>query len=158
VTIAAFVALVVRYGLVVLFLPASALDKIVNFKGAVAQSEQTFKPRPLAVAAILAALAVEIFMSLGVVTGVADRMAALVMAAYCAATAVLFKRFWRPGDFWKPGDSQGRNLFWDFLKNLSLASGFLLITVGTDGAGLRPFLAHPLASSRPYAPEANHGV
>jgi len=41
--------------------------------------------------------------------------------------------------------------FWDFLKNLSLGAGFLLITVGTDGAGLTQFLAHPLASSHPYA-------
>ena len=90
-------------------------------------------------------------MSLGVVTGVADRMAALIMAAYCAATAVLFKRFWAQGDFWARGDSRGRDLFWDFLKNLSLGAGFLLIVIGTNGSGLQPFLAHPLASSHPYS-------
>ena len=90
-------------------------------------------------------------MSLGVVTGIADRACALVIAGYCAATAVLFKRFWAPGDFWASGDSKGRALFWDFLKNLSLGAGFLLIVVGTDGSGLRPFLAHPLASSHPYS-------
>ena len=97
-------------------------------------------------------------MSLGVVSGVADRLAALVMAAYCVATAILYKRFWQPGDFWAAGDSQGRTLFWDFLKNFSLASGFLLITVGTNGDGLRPFLADPLASSHPYASAEPHHV
>jgi len=44
------------------------------------------------------------------VTGVGDRMAALVLAAYCAATAVLYKRFWALGDFWAGGDSKARNL------------------------------------------------
>jgi putative oxidoreductase len=90
-------------------------------------------------------------MSLGVVAGVADRMAALILAGYCAATAILYKRFWAQGDFWASGDSKGRTLFWDFLKNLSLGAGFLLLVVGTDGSGLWSFLAHPFASSHPYA-------
>ena len=63
---------------------------------------------------------------------------------------MLFKRFWEPGDFWKAGESKGRELFWDFLKNFSLASGFLLITVGIDGHGWQSFLDSPLASSHPY--------
>lgn len=146
----AIVALIVRYLLVVLFLPFSALDKIVGFEGAVKQAQEVFTPRPLAIAVLLCGLAIEVFMSLGVVTGVADRMAALVLAAYCAATAVLYKRFWSPGDFWASGDSKARSLFWDFLKNLSLGAGFLLIVIGTNGSGLRPFLSHPLASSHPY--------
>jgi putative oxidoreductase len=104
----------------------------------------------LAIAVLLCGLGIEIVMSLGVVSGFADRMAALIMAAYCAATAILYKRFWAQGDFWAAGDSKGRGLFWDFLKNFSLGAGFLLIVIGTDGSGLRPFLAHPLASSHPY--------
>jgi putative oxidoreductase len=150
--------LAVRYGLVILFFPASALDKIINFKGAVGQASEVFKPQALAIATILVGLTVEILMPLGVLTGIDDRLAALVLAGYCAATAVLFKRFWQPGDFWNRGGSEGRNLFWDFLKNLSLASGFLLITVGDDGAGLRPFLAHPLASSHPYTASSRHAA
>lgn len=153
---AAVVALFVRCVLVVLFLPFSALDKIVDFKGAVKQAEEVFRPRALAVIVLMCGLAIEVIMSLGVVTGVADRMAALVLAAYCGATALLYKRFWVPGDFWAPGESKGRALFWDFLKNLSLGAGFLLIVVGTNGSGLRPFLAHPLASSHPYASAPEH--
>lgn len=153
----AVVALIVRYVLVMLFLPFSALDKVVGFRGAVMQAQEVFKPRALAIVVLMCGLAVEVIMSLGVVTGIADRLAALVLAAYCAATAILYKRFWRPGDFWVPGDSKARNLFWDFLKNLSLGAGFLLIVVGPNGDGLRPFVTHPLASSRPYA-SAHHSV
>lgn len=148
---AAVVALVVRYGLVMLFLPFSALDKVLNFKGAVTQAQEVFKPRVLATLVLMCGFGIEVIMSLGIVTGIADRLAALIMAGYCVATAILYKRFWAQGDFWVRGDSKGRTLFWDFLKNFSLGAGFLLIVIGTDGSGLRPFLSHPLASSHPYA-------
>lgn len=148
---AAIVELLVRYGLVMLFLPFSALDKMIGFEGAVKQAQEVFASRRLAATVLMCAMVVEIFMSLGVVTGIADRACALVIAGYCAATAVLFKRFWAQGDFWAAGESKGRSLFWDFLKNLSLGAGFLLILVGSNGSGLRPFLAHPLASSHPYS-------
>jgi putative oxidoreductase len=149
-TTAAVVALVVRYGLVLLFLPFSALDKIFGFNHAVRQAQQIFSARPVAIAMILCGLAIEIVCTLGVVTGIADRASAFVIAVYCAVTAVLYKQFWAQGDFWSDPDGKGRTLLWDFLKNLSLGAGFLLIVVGTDGSGLAPFLAHPFASSHPY--------
>lgn len=148
------VIMVVRYGLVVLFFPASALDKILNFNGSLKQASEVFKSHQVAAALILAGVFVELVMPLGILTGIADRLAAFIMAGYCAVTAVLFKRFWEPGDFWKPGESKGRELFWDFLKNFSLASGFLLITVGLDGHAWHAFLDNPLTSSHPYAASA----
>jgi putative oxidoreductase len=150
VTAAAVIALIVRCGLVLLFLPFSAMDKVFNFQGAVGQAQQVFKPRPLAAVVLLTGLAIEIFCSLGIISGVADRAAAFVMAGYCAMTAVLYKQFWAQGDFWSAADGKGRGLFWDFLKNLSLGAGFLLIVVGTDGRGLAPFIGAPFASSQPY--------
>jgi putative oxidoreductase len=66
-------------------------------------------------------------------------------------TALLWKQFWKPGDFWQSGNSRGRNLFWDFVKNFSLAGGFLILVVGAHGT-FGSFLAHPLASSHPYTP------
>jgi putative oxidoreductase len=150
-TVSDIVIMIVRYGIVVLFFPASALDKILNFNGAVKQALQVFKSHQIAAAMILAGLFVELVMPLGILTGIADRLAAFILAGYCAVTAVLFKRFWEPGDFWKSGDSKGRELFWDFLKNFSLASGFLLITVGIDGHAWQTFVTQPLASSHPYA-------
>jgi putative oxidoreductase len=150
VTLAALVALVVRLGLVLLFLPFSALDKIFGFDHAVRQAQQVVKPRPIAAAMIVAGLLVEIVCTLGVVSGVADRACAFIIAGYCAVTAVLYKQFWAQGDFWSDPDGRGRALLWDCLKNLSLGAGFLLIVVGLDGSGLGPFLAHPLASTQPY--------
>ncbi len=149
-TAAAIVALVVRYGLVMLFLPFSALDKMFNFNGAVDQCGQIFRPKALAMIVLLCGLAIEIVCSLGVVTGVADRACALAIAGYCAATAVLYKRFWAQGDFWANPEGKGRGLFWYFLKNLSLGAGFLLLVVNTDGSGLNSFLSAPFASSHPY--------
>lgn len=149
-TTAAVAALFVRYGLVLLFMPFSALDKILGFDHAVAQAGQVFRPRALAIAVLIVGLGIEVFGSIGILTGVADRACAFVFAGYCAATAVLYKRFWAQGDFWRDPDGKGRTLFWDFLKNLSLGAGFLLIVVGSDGAGLAPFLAAPFASSHPY--------
>jgi putative oxidoreductase len=148
-------ALVARCGLVVLFLPFSALDKIFGFQHALAQAQQVFKSRPLAIVILLGGMTIEVLMSLGVITGIADRFCALVLAGYCAVTAILYKRFWAQGDFWANSDGKGRSLFWDFLKNLSLGAGFLLILVGTDGSGLRPFFDQPFASSHPYATKEN---
>jgi putative oxidoreductase len=156
-TTGAVAALLVRCGLVLLFLPFSAADKLFGFANARSQAEEVF-PRTLATLAIVIGLGIEIVCTAAVVAGLADRAAALVLAGYCAVTALLFKRFWAPGDFWSAPGGKGRTLFWDFLKNLSLGAGFLLIVVGPDGSGLDPFLRAPLASSHPYAsqPGASH--
>ena len=153
-TVAQILILLVRYGLVALFFPASAFDKILNFKGAVKQAKQVFSSDAGAVTLILVGVFVELVMPLGILSGVADRLAAFIMAGYCVVTAILFKRFWEPGDFWSSGESKGRDLFWDFLKNFSLASGFFLIVVGLDGHAWHSFVADPLASSHPYATAA----
>ena len=147
-TLSILVALSVRCLLVILFLPFSALDKILNFKGAVGQARELAPSLGWARGLILVGLFVEIAMSLGIVTGIADRLAGFIMAGYCGTTALLWKQFWKPGDFWSGG--RGRELFWDFLKNFSLAAGFLLITFGTGADSVRAFLTHPTASSHPY--------
>jgi len=138
-----------RLLLVLLFLPFSALDKILNFKGAVAQARQAVHATAPATALILVGLCVEIGMSLCILTGTADRAAAFVMAGYCGVTALLWKQFWVPGDFRTGG--KGRELFWDFLKNFALAGGFLLITFGTGAGTVETFFADPLGSTHPYA-------
>ena len=140
------VTFLVRMVLVLLFLPFSALDKIVNYRGAVAQAAQF--SRPLAPLLIICGLFVEIVMTAGVVTGIADRFCAFIVAGYCGVTALLWKQFWAQGDFWSGG--KGRELFWDFLKNFALGAGFLLITFGTGPADVAGFVAHPFASSQPY--------
>ena len=143
-------AAAIRVVLVLLFLPFSALDKLLNFRGAVAQAREVAPNTAIAAGLIAVGLFVEVFMSLGVVTGIADRACAFVLAGYCGVTALLWKQFWKPGDFWSSSTGQGRTLFWDFLKNFALGAGFLLITFGTDAASVGRFLAHPMASSHPY--------
>jgi uncharacterized membrane protein YphA (DoxX/SURF4 family) len=145
------IAFGVRLLLVLLFLPFSALDKILDLRGAITQAEQDVASVKGARALVAAGLFIEIVMSVGVLTGIADRAAAAVLALYCAATALLWKKFWQPGDFWSGSDSRGRMLFWGFWKNISLAGGFLLITFGTSAATVGQFFANPLSSTHPYA-------
>ena len=142
--------LALRLLTVALFLPFSALDKLLNFRGAVGQCRTVFKPAALAMLVILGGLGIEIFASLAIITGFADRLGAVVLALYCAATAVLFKPFWQPGDFWARADGQGRALFWDFLKNLALGGALLLLAVGPDGSHASDLLTDPLSSTHPY--------
>lgn len=146
-----------RYLLVALFLPFSALDKILNFRGAVAQAREVVPVEPLARALILCGLTIEIVMPIGILTGYGDRLAALIMAAYCCVTALLWKRFWVPGDFFHPGASRARDLFWDFLKNFAVAAGFLFIAFGTTARTIHPVLERPALSTHPYATSAASG-
>jgi len=135
---------------IVLFLPFSALDKILNPKQAIAQAEQAVSARSLATILLLAGFALEVVMSVAILSGIADRLAAFILAGYCVITALLWKQFWKIPDFRLRGESRGRETFWDFLKNLALAGGFLLLAFGTNSVGAQRFFAHPLASSNPY--------
>jgi len=148
--ISIFVVFAARALLVLLFLPFSALDKILNFKQAVGQAAGAVPSRSLAAVMIFAGLGVEVLMSSAVLTGIADRMAALVLAFYCIVTALLWKQFWKAPDFRLRGVSRGRDVFWDFLKNIALAGGFLALAFGASATGLQSFAAHPLGSSHPY--------
>jgi len=149
------IAAAVRVILVLLFLPFSALDKLLNFNGAVGQASEITANPLLARVFIFAGLAVEIFMSLGVITGLHDRLCAFVLAGYCAVTALLWKQFWKPGDFWTDNAGRARGLFWDFLKNFALVGGFLLITFGTGAGSVHDFFDDPLSSTNPYARVSN---
>jgi putative oxidoreductase len=148
-------AFAVRCLLVALFLPFSALDKLLNFSPAVRQASAVANRRPAAVALIVAGFTVEVVMSGAILAGIADRLAAFILAGYCVATALMWKRFWKASDFKLAGPSQGREIFWDFLKNLALGGGFLLLAFGTDAAGVESFLHHPLASTNPYDTDAS---
>ena len=67
------VAFAARALLVLLFLPFSALDKILNAGQAIAQCEQAIRSRPLAAVLIVAGFGIEVIMSLAIVTGLFDR-------------------------------------------------------------------------------------
>jgi len=143
--------------LIMLFLPFSALDKILNYNAAVAQAAAIVPARLIAVTLIFAGFGVEVVMSLAILTGVADRLAAFILAGYCLSTALLWKQFWKTPGCRLHGASQGREIFWDFLKNVALAGGFLLLAFGTNAAGVQRFLDHPMASTHPYSLIQNGG-
>src|ERR1039457_5590040 len=121
--------------MVVLFLPFSALDKLLNFKQAVAQCAKAIRLRALATVLIVMALGVEVVMSLAIVTGIADRLAAFILAGYCIVTALLWKPFWKASDFRFKGESGGREIFWDFLKKLGFARGVPGAALGAHARG-----------------------
>jgi putative oxidoreductase len=149
---------IARCLLVLLFLPFSALDKVLNFEAAVGQAKQAVRSRALATLLIIGGLCLEILMSLAVVSGVFDRLAALVLAAYCILTALLWKQFWRAPDFRLRGASQGRELFWDFLKNVAVAGGFLMLALGSSAGAARNFWHDPLSSTHPYAARGTEAI
>jgi putative oxidoreductase len=139
-----------RLLLVLLFLPFSALDKILNFQAAVRQASEAVARPGIARLLIFGALSAEVSMSIAILVGFADRLAALVMSIYCVLTALLWKQFWKSPDFRLTGPSAARGVFWDFLKNLSVAGGFLLLAIGANGLGISEFWAHPFESTHPY--------
>ena len=151
-TIDASAAFMGRLSLVLLFLPFSALDKLINFNGAIGQASQAVASRRAAIVLVICGLLVEVVMSAGVLTGTSDRAAAFVLAGYCGVTALLWKQFWRQPDFSLRGPSKSREVFWDFLKNFAVAGGFLAVAwSGPSTAGFRAFLDAPFASTHPYA-------
>jgi putative oxidoreductase len=145
----------VRCLLVALFLPFSALDKVLNFRQAVGQAVESVANQGLARVFVVVGFSVEVLMSSAILTGVADRLAAFILAGYCIVTALMWKQFWKAPDFKLAGFSGGRDKFWDFLKNFALAGSFLLLAFGTDAAGVRAFFHQPLASSNPYTGSAD---
>lgn len=142
-----------RFALVMLFLPFSAFDKIVNFRGAVQQAREIGVGPSFGAAMILVGLLIEVFCSLGVLTGVADRLAAIVLAGYCGATALLYKRWWSmTGGIFRAGDGTSRReVFFDFWKNLAVAGGFALIALGPTARDVPALFDAPFSSTRPYA-------
>ena len=141
----------IRLALVALFLPFSALDKLLNPHAAVDQAQGGVHSRALARVLIGAGFFIEVVMSLAVLSGIFDRLAALILAGYCCVTALLWKQFWATDDFRLKGPSKGRDVFWDFLKNIAVAGGFLVLATGGTAWGVDQLIRHPLASSHPYA-------
>ena len=139
--------LIARICLVALF-PFSALDKIVYWNDALKQANSSFLPGGAVL--LVMAIAIELVTPVCIVIGWHDRLAAFVLAGFCAVTAVLYHPFWKFADFWTPGDSKGRRHFWDFLKNFGLVGGLLLVVIVTDFAPVTMAIEQPL-SSTPHA-------
>lgn len=147
------VPLVVRVFLIVLF-PFSALDKILDWDGALKQAKSSFLPAAIAPVMLVLAIAVELVAPLCIVIGWHDRLAALVLAGFCVVSALLYHNFWKYPGFWAKGDSKARSHFWDFLKNFGLVGGLLLVTFGTSLVPANQVASHLLSSTPIYSHNA----
>jgi putative oxidoreductase len=142
-----FIALPVfaRLSLVILF-PFSALDKVVHWKEAMQQATSSFLPGGAFL--LLLAIIVEAVAPVCIVVGWHDRLAAFLLAGFCAVTALLYHPFWKFPHFWSQS-GEGRSHFWDFLKNFGLVGGLLLLMIGGTPVPTSAVLTHP-SSSAPY--------
>lgn len=144
-----YAPLLLRVCLVVLF-PFSGLDKIVNWRSAMQQAGEG----ALAPALLIAAIAVEFVTPFCIVAGWHDRLAAFVLAGFCAVTAVLYHQFWRFPDFWRFRPGEGLEHFWEFLKNFGLVGGLGLVVLAPRTLPATDFLARPLSSTYVGGPQA----
>jgi putative oxidoreductase len=142
------IAALARILLVALF-PFSALDKIFDWNAALKQANSSFLPGGPVL--LVLAVIVELVAPFCIIFAWHDRLAALLLAAFCAVTALLYHEFWKYGDFWARENSKGRADFWDFLKNFGLVGGLLLIVFGSPLASIGFLLSHPLASAPVYS-------
>ncbi|SDS96304.1 DoxX family membrane protein [Erythrobacter sp. HL-111] len=143
-----------RLGLVALFVPFSVYYMLRDFRGAARHAASAGVGRSVAQWMILAAILLKLVATLGVLTGVADRLCFLLLATFCVGTALMYKRFWTGDGVAFASENANLPIFWDFLKNISLAAAFILIGFGSGAEsfrqGLEEFIQSPFASSRPY--------
>ena len=117
-----------RISLVAMF-PFSAIDKVIHWRNALAQTDSAGLPGGRAM--LVAAIVIEAITPVMIVAGVYDRLGAFLLAGFCVVTAFLYHPFWRYRDFWSPSDqSVAREHFWQFLKNFGLVGGLLLVMFG----------------------------
>ncbi len=143
ITLNVLAALVARVCLVVLF-PFSALDKVLHWGEALKQANSSFLPGGPVL--LVLAIIVELVTPVCIVVGWSDRLAAFVLAGFCAVTALLYHPFWTYSDLMARGASKGRDEFWEFLKNFGLVGGLLLVVLGYQLATVGEVVRHPLSS------------
>ncbi len=116
-----------RVSLVCLF-PPSALDKVVNRRQALQQAASGPLPDPGLLLDL--GIAVETIAPLMIVLEKRDREAAVVLAGFCAATALLYHQFWTYDDLMvQDRKSEGREHLWEFLKNFGLVGGLMTVAL-----------------------------
>jgi putative oxidoreductase len=109
----------------VLFVVAG-VNKILGFAGTLGYMQGKFPAMdiagyPLPLLLLYATIAVEILGGLALITGIGARAGALVLAAFTIAAAVLFH------NFWAVDAAQYTAQFNNFMKNIAITGGLLLI-------------------------------
>lgn len=107
-----------------LFIPAG-LSKLTGFQGTVGYIASKGLPLPQAGAA--AAIVVEVLVALALLVGWRTRWAALILAVFTAAAAVIFHNYWAV-----PAERQMAQSI-NFWKNIAIVGGLLFVVA--HGAG-----------------------
>ncbi|MHB8254894.1 MAG: DoxX family protein [Acidiferrobacter sp.] len=138
------IPILARICLVILF-PFSGLDKITHWDDALKQANSSFlRGGPLL---LIAAIAIEFVTPICIVLEWHSRPAAFVLALFCVMTAILYHPFWKFPGFWFGHNLDGRNHFWDFLKNFGLVGGLLLIVISGPLVSATAALRHPASTA-----------
>ncbi len=132
-----------RFFLVVLF-PFSAIDKMIHWDAAMQQATSSFLPGGAVL--LVVAMLVELLCPLAILLQRFDRIAAFILAGFCAVTAVLYHPFWNFPGLLDPAGGPALPHFWDFLKNFGLAGGLMYVMLGARVLPLSAVAAAPLAS------------
>lgn len=119
-----FAPLLGRALIALLFIPAG-IGKIAGFQGTVGYIASKGLPLPEVAAA--GTIVVEIGVALALLVGFKARWAALILALFTVAAALLFHNFWA-----LPADQQMAQQI-NFFKNLAIAGGLLFVVA--YGAG-----------------------
>ena len=104
----------------------AGLDKIGNFSGTVGYVASGGLPMPSVVAALT--IAVELGGGLLLVFGLFTRWAALALAVFSVLSAIVFHNFWASPEAARMMQNT------QFLKNLSIAGGMLVLAAFGPGA------------------------
>lgn len=147
------IAHIARICLVAMF-PLSALEKVYDWRAAVEQASSSWVPGGPVL--VVLAILVEAVTPVCIVSGWHDRLAAFVLAGFCAVTAFLYHPFWAYPDFLSDPHGRSREHFWQFLKNFGLIGGLLLVVFAGSLASPGQVVAHPLASSYAPSPDRAH--
>jgi len=145
------IPLLAKIALVALF-PPSALEKIFDWADTLKQARSSVLPGGAVL--LVMGIVIELACPASVLFGWHDRIGAVILAAFCAATALLYKPFWAHDDFWRRGKSLARLDFWDFLKNFAVAGGLVLFAIQVGPLTMAQLFHAPL-SSVPSAGSAN---
>jgi putative oxidoreductase len=115
---------VARILLMALFI-STGWEKLTNYSATVEYMRTVKAPLPAIAAAI--AVVMEFFVGIAIIVGILTRPLALAFAAFTLGTALLGHRFWT-----MDGEMRHENKI-NFLKNMSIIGGMLLLVVTGPG-------------------------
>jgi putative oxidoreductase len=111
--------------LLVLLFPLSATDKILHWDTALVQANSSFLPNGPVL--LIIAIIVEIASPVLIIARRYDKPAAIALALFCIATAILYHNFWTYPGLFSPEGGPALAQMWDFLKNFAIAGGLMFV-------------------------------